>query len=75
VEKQDRKSLGCYKQRLRGDSVGSSEDQNADRNADSKDCAHKVSGRSLDSVGNWTRACSCYILVKSVVCILSVLKI
>jgi hypothetical protein len=35
-----------------GNSSGSSEDQNADRNAEGKDYVHKVSGRNEDSIGN-----------------------
>jgi hypothetical protein len=33
----------CYKQRLTGNSCGSSEDQNANKNADRKDYAHEIS--------------------------------
>jgi hypothetical protein len=43
-------SLGCYKQSLIGKSGGSLGDQNANRNADSKDYAHEVLGGSKDSV-------------------------
>jgi hypothetical protein len=47
-----RVSLEHYKQSSMGDSNGSSEDQNADRKADQKDCAHEVSNGNKDSIGN-----------------------
>jgi hypothetical protein len=44
-----------------GDSGGNSEDQNAGRNEDSEDGAHKVSGLFWD----WIRGHSCYIMAKN----------
>lgn len=48
-----------------GDSGVSLEDKNADRNAESEDCAHEISEGNEDSVWNWSRGNSCYILPKS----------
>lgn len=48
-----------------GHSGGSSEDQIADRNMDSKDSTQEVSEENEDSIGNWTRGHSCYILTKN----------
>jgi hypothetical protein len=48
-----------------GDSSGSSENQNAGRNMDRKDCAHKVLGGNEDSVGSWTRGHAYYIVAKN----------
>jgi hypothetical protein len=42
-----------------------SENQNADRNTDNKDCAHEVSDGNEDSTGNWTRGHLHYSLAKS----------
>jgi hypothetical protein len=39
-----------------GDSGGNSANQNADRNADSKDYGHEISGGNEDSIGNWIDA-------------------
>jgi hypothetical protein len=47
---QAREALECYKN-LMGDSCANS-DENSDRNADSKNCAHGVSDGNEDSVGN-----------------------
>jgi hypothetical protein len=52
LEKGDRESLECCKQSLMGNSSGSSEDQSANRNTDSKDCAHEVSDGNKDSTGS-----------------------
>lgn len=46
------KALECYKQRFTGTSNGSSEDHKANRNADSKAGAHKVSEGNKDFAGN-----------------------
>jgi hypothetical protein len=43
----------------------SSEDQITDRNGDSKDGAHEASEVNKDSIGNWTRGHSCYILAQN----------
>jgi hypothetical protein len=51
---QGREALKCCTQCLIDDSCGSSEDQNAQRNADSKDCPYKVSDGNEDFIGNWT---------------------
>jgi hypothetical protein len=48
LELQARENLECCKQSLVGDSGGNSEDENADR----KHCAHEVSDRNKDSIGN-----------------------
>jgi hypothetical protein len=45
-------------------SRGSLEDQNANRNVDSKDGVHISDGNKY-SGGNWTRGHSCYILAKN----------
>jgi hypothetical protein len=45
-----RKSLDCCEQSVMDDSCGSSEDQNTDRNADSKDCAHEISDEKEYSI-------------------------
>jgi hypothetical protein len=45
-------------------SGGSSEDQNASRNMESKNFAHEVSYGNKDSIGYWTRRYVCYILAK-----------
>jgi hypothetical protein len=47
------------------DSGGSSEDQNADRNVDSKDNANESSYGNENSIGNQTKGHSYYILVKN----------
>jgi hypothetical protein len=47
------------------DSGGSSEDLNAYRHVDGKECAHEVSDGNKDSVWNWTTGCLCYILTKT----------
>lgn len=44
------------------DSHDSSEDQNVNRTVGSKDEAPEVSEEEKDSIGNWTRGQSCYIL-------------
>jgi hypothetical protein len=49
-----RENLECREQRLMGESSECSEDQNADSNAESKDCALKE-----NFIGNWTAGCSC----------------
>lgn len=54
LEKQVRENLEFYKQGLVGES-GSSEDQNADRNVNSKSCVDEVSERNKDSTANQTR--------------------
>jgi hypothetical protein len=48
LEMQTREALEWYKQILMGGSGGNLEDQNADINTDSKDCAHEISD------ANWT---------------------
>jgi hypothetical protein len=48
---QAREALEWCKQSLMGDSGGSSDDQNANTNADSKDCTHEVSDGNKDSIG------------------------
>jgi hypothetical protein len=58
-------SLECHTEGLISDSGGSSEDQNANRNVDSRDCARKVSVGHKNSVGSWTRGHLCYILEKN----------
>jgi hypothetical protein len=45
-----REILECYKQSSVGESGRCSEDQNADRNTDSEDCAHEVLHRNKDSL-------------------------
>jgi hypothetical protein len=45
--------------------AGSSEDQNADRNVDSKDCPLKVSDGKEYFIGNWTGRYSSYVLLKN----------
>jgi hypothetical protein len=65
LEKQVRKSLECYKQTLVVNSVVNSEDQNGGRNADRKACAHGVSDVNKDSISNYSRGHSCYILANS----------
>jgi hypothetical protein len=65
LEKKTRVSLGCCKQSLMGNSHGRSEDQNDCRNVDSESQTHKVLYGNEDSVGNWTRGHSCYILTKN----------
>jgi Golgi nucleoside diphosphatase len=49
------KALHCYKWNIMADSSGSSDDQNTNRNVDSKDCAHEVSdgNRTLMDIGLW----------------------
>lgn len=54
---EDREGSKCCNQSLKGDSGGSSEAQNTDRNVDNKDCAHEISEGNGDSPGNWAR---CY---------------
>jgi hypothetical protein len=48
-----------------GDFGGSSENQNGDRNVDSKNSAREISDGDKNSIGNWTRGHSCYILAKN----------
>lgn len=48
-----------------GNNSQSPEDQNADRNEDSKGQAQEVSNGNEDSVGNWTRGHACYILLNN----------
>jgi hypothetical protein len=57
-----RETLECYKQSSIIDSSGSSEDQNANRDADRKDHAYEVSNGNKDYIGNWIRDHSHYIL-------------
>jgi hypothetical protein len=52
LEKQARESLDFYKHSLAGDSGGSSEDQNDNMTADSKNCVHGFSDVSKDSIGD-----------------------
>jgi hypothetical protein len=52
-------------QSLMGDSGGSSEDQNADRNVDSKDCAYEGSDGDKDSFGKVNRSNLCYFVAKN----------
>jgi hypothetical protein len=59
LEKQTRKSLECYKWSLVGGSEEVSENQNADRNAESKRCTDETSGRNEDSMGKWTKDHCC----------------
>jgi hypothetical protein len=47
------------------DSGGNSEDQNSNRHVDTEDCAHEVSNKNEDSIGNWAKSHSCYMLTKS----------
>lgn len=51
--------------KLMSDSGGISEDQNDDKNVESKVCAHEISEGSKESIGNWARIHLCYILTKS----------
>jgi hypothetical protein len=53
------------RQSLMGTLGGSSEDRNDDRNTDSEECVQKVSGGNKDSIKNWTRGHSHYIVAKS----------
>jgi hypothetical protein len=48
LEMQSRQARECREQIFTGDSAGSSEDQNAYRNVDSKDCAHDVLDKNED---------------------------
>jgi hypothetical protein len=59
-----RENLECYQQSLTDDSSGSSEGQNANRNVDKKS-VHEVSYGKEDSIGNWPRGNSCFILEKN----------
>lgn len=52
LEKQTRESLECCKQNLMDVSGENSEDQSADRNADSKGDACEASDGNEDSFGN-----------------------
>jgi hypothetical protein len=61
-----RQALQCYKHSLMGNSVGNSEEQNADRNMDNKDSAHEVSDGNQDSIRNWTGDRVCYTVAKHV---------
>jgi hypothetical protein len=57
-------NLEYYKLRLMDISCWSSEDQNIDKNVDSKGYAYAVSDGN-DSIGNLPSGYSCYILAKS----------
>lgn len=57
-----------------GDPGVNSEDQNASRNVDSKDCSHEVSEGNGDSVGNWTKATSVIFWHRSCLCFAHVLR-
>lgn len=57
-------NLEDCKQNLMGDSGGNSEDQNVDRNVDSKGCAPNVLCQNGDSTGSWTQSHSYHILAK-----------
>lgn len=58
LEMKGKEALGCCKLSLMGLSV-SFEDQNADRNVDSRGLTHEVSEGKGDSVENWARGYSC----------------
>jgi hypothetical protein len=60
-----RKALAYGQQSLMGNSAGGSEDQNANRNVDNKDCAQETSGASEDSVGSCTRGHRCCVTMKN----------
>lgn len=47
-------ALAFYQQNVMCNSGGKLEVQDGDRNVDSEGQAHEVSGRSTDSIGNWT---------------------
>jgi hypothetical protein len=59
-----RERLGCFKQSFMGNSGGSSEDQDAYRNVDSKDWTHDFQV-IMTFFGNLTGGHSCYILSKN----------
>jgi hypothetical protein len=65
LEKWARESLGCSKQSLMSNSGAGLADQSASRNVNSKGCAYMFSGGNKDSIGNWTRGHSCYIIAKN----------
>lgn len=68
LEMQTREAFECWKQSLMGNSDGSSEEQNVDRNMDSRGCTHEISDRNADFPGILTRDHSLYILTMSMLC-------
>lgn len=62
---QFREDLECCKQRLTGDSGQRSDDQNSDRNADSKDQVQEALVVNKDFIGNSTRGYIYYALTKN----------
>lgn len=47
-------------------SDGDSEDQNTDRDVNSKHCPHEVLDKNNDSIGILNKDCVCYIVVKNI---------
>lgn len=52
LEIQARETLECYKQSSVGNHEDSTEVQNTNRNADSKNCSHEASNEYENSVGD-----------------------
>lgn len=65
MKKLAKECLEYYKKEINGNSHVSSEDQNDEENADSKDGSREVSNGIEDSVGNWTTGHPCYSLAKN----------
>lgn len=65
LEKQATETLECCEQCLLWDTGGSSKDQNANKNANSKGDAHEILVKNEDSTRNWTRRHICFILAKN----------
>lgn len=57
--------IESYKQSLMSDSSGISEGQNANRNVNSKDCAHENSERIENTIGKWSRGYLHYMMGKN----------
>lgn len=60
-----REALKCFKLSYMGDPSQSSERQNADRNADSKDQDQEISDRNKDSIGSLTKDQICCSLAEN----------
>lgn len=65
MERQAGEALECCKQNLMDNDGESLTDQNDDRNENTKDYTHEVSDGNDESIENWTRGHSCYILAKN----------
>jgi hypothetical protein len=65
------RNSGMQEVELNGANHGSLKDQNANRNANTKNCVHVVSGDSKHSTGNWTVDHLCYIWQRIWLCFVS----